>query len=61
MPHYGVSGFALATRDFEVDEELDLLADEEEEVCPACGTALTELLESDMLTLHCPLCDRLYH
>ncbi len=42
-----------------VDDELDLLLDEDQEVCPACGTDLVDF-EDDPFALHCPVCDRRY-
>jgi uncharacterized Zn finger protein (UPF0148 family) len=41
----------------ETDDELDLLAETEEDICPACGSLLIEH-EDDVLLLHCPVCDR---
>ncbi|HET7185273.1 MAG TPA: hypothetical protein VFI82_11355 [Terriglobales bacterium] len=45
--------------DVAVDGELDLLADEDQEVCPACGTQLVEF-DADPFALHCPVCDQRY-
>jgi hypothetical protein len=42
-------------RGTEVDDELDLLADEN--ICPTCGSFLLEC-EDDVLLLECPICDR---
>jgi uncharacterized Zn finger protein (UPF0148 family) len=36
-----------------------LLADEDQEVCPACGTQLVEF-DADPFALHCPVCDQRY-
>jgi transcription initiation factor IIE alpha subunit len=43
----------------EIDDELDLVVDEEQEVCPGCGAELVEL-DADPFALHCPVCDRHY-
>lgn len=40
-----------------IDDELDLLADSDETICPACGSLLVEEDDADLL-LHCPVCDR---
>ncbi len=42
-----------------VDDESDLLLDEEQDYCPACGTELVDF-EDDPFALHCPVCDRRY-
>jgi hypothetical protein len=45
--------------DVAVDDELDLLADEEQEFCPVCSAELIEF-DSDPFALHCPVCDFRY-
>jgi hypothetical protein len=50
---------AKGTSDVGVDDEVDLLADEEQEFCPACGAELVEF-DADPFALHCPVCDRRY-
>ena len=45
--------------DIAVDDEIDLLAEEEQEFCPACGAELVEF-DADPFALHCPVCDRRY-
>jgi hypothetical protein len=45
--------------DLDVDDETDLIADEEQEFCPGCGTELVEF-DADPFVLHCPVCDRRY-
>ena len=47
----------VAVAQVEIDDELDLLADPEEEICPACGSLLLEYEEDDLI-LQCPVCDR---
>jgi hypothetical protein len=43
-----------------VDDELDLLAgDEELEFCTNCGAELVEF-DADPFALHCPVCERRY-
>jgi alkyl hydroperoxide reductase subunit AhpC len=42
-----------------VDDELDLLAAEDQEFCPVCSTELVEF-DSDPFALHCPVCDYRY-
>ncbi len=41
----------------EVDDEVDLLAETEDDICPTCGSLLIED-DEDVLLLHCPVCDR---
>ncbi len=41
----------------EVDDEMDLLANAEEEICPTCGGPMIEY-EEDSFLLECPICDR---
>ncbi len=41
------------------DDETDLLLDEEQDYCPACGAELVDF-EEDSFALHCPVCDRRY-
>jgi hypothetical protein len=53
LAFYSVGNTAVA--DVEVDDETDLLAGEEQELCPDCGTELVGF-EEDPLTLHCPVC-----
>lgn len=50
---------AIAELDRETDDELDLLAETEEDVCPTCGGLLIEH-EHDVLLLHCPVCERAF-
>ena len=45
--------------DSRVDDETDLLADEDQEFCPACGAELVEF-DADPFALHCPVCERRY-
>jgi hypothetical protein len=45
--------------DVAVDDELDLLADGDQEFCPGCGAELVEF-DADPFALHCPSCDRRY-
>ena len=40
-----------------MDDELDLLAETEDDICPTCGSLLIEN-EADVLLLECPICDR---
>ena len=42
-----------------VDDELDLLAAEDQEFCPVCSAELVEF-DSDPFALHCPVCDYRY-
>lgn len=48
-----------STGDVAVDDELDLLAAEDEEFCPVCSAELVEF-DSDPFALHCPVCDYRY-
>jgi hypothetical protein len=48
---------AIAELDRETDDEIDLLAESEDEICPTCGGLLIEY-EDDVLLLECPVCDR---
>ena len=41
----------------EIDDEIDLLAETNEEICPTCGSLLIEKGEDSFL-LECPICDR---
>jgi hypothetical protein len=43
----------------EIDDELDLVAEEDQEFCPSCGAELVEF-DADPFALHCPVCDRRY-
>ena len=45
--------------DVAVDDELDLLAGEDQEFCPVCSAELVEF-DSDPFALHCPVCDYRY-
>jgi hypothetical protein len=45
--------------DLEIDDEIDLVADEEQEFCSGCGAELVEF-DADPFALHCPVCDRRY-
>ena len=45
--------------DVAVDDELDLLADEDQEFCPVCSAELVEF-DHDPFALHCPVCDHRY-
>ena len=45
--------------DVAVDDELDLLAAEDQEFCPVCSAELVEF-DSDPFALHCPVCDYRY-
>jgi hypothetical protein len=55
------SGSTVLTDLVEVDDETDLLADCEGDVCPACGSLLIEDEEDvDPLSLVCPVCDVLH-
>jgi hypothetical protein len=49
----------IALADVEVDDETDLLAGEEQELCPECGTELVGF-DQDPFALHCPVCDLSY-
>ncbi len=51
------SALAVSELDREVDDEIDLLADTEDDICPTCGSLLIEH-EDDVLLLLCPVCDR---
>lgn len=48
---------AISELEREVDDEVDLLAETEDDICPTCGSLLIED-EEDVLLLHCPVCDR---
>ncbi len=52
LAYLGVSELAR-----EVDDEVDLLAETEDDICPTCGSLLIED-DEDVLLLHCPVCDR---
>ena len=56
LAFYSVNNSAVAV---EEDDESDLLLDEDEEFCPACGTELVDFVD-DPYALHCPVCDRRY-
>jgi hypothetical protein len=51
--------YANDTADVVVDDELDLLANEDQEFCPLCSAELVEF-DDDPFALHCPACDRRY-
>ena len=56
LAFYAISN---SSTDVVVDDELDLLADEDQEFCPACGSELVEF-DADPFALHCPVCDWRY-
>lgn len=49
----------LSSSDVEIDDELDIVADVDQEFCPSCGAELVEF-DADPFALHCPVCDRRY-
>jgi len=52
------SGSTLVADVVEVDDEIDILADAECDVCPTCGSLLIEDEQDvDPLDLICPVCD----
>ncbi len=48
---------AVSELEREVDDEIDLLAETEDDICPTCGSLLLED-EEDVLLRQCPICDR---
>ena len=50
--------YANDATDVAVDDELDLMA-EDQEFCPLCSAELVEF-DYDPFALHCPVCDRRY-
>ena len=51
--------YSINSSAVEVDDETDLVADEEQDLCPDCGAELVDR-EDDPFALHCPACDRRY-
>lgn len=47
----------MGIAELEVDDEVDLLAETEDDICPTCGSLLMED-DEDVVLLHCPVCDR---
>ncbi len=47
---------AAELSEYAIDDEIDLLAANEEEICPICGTLLLEY-EEDSFELRCPICE----
>jgi hypothetical protein len=58
LAFYSMNNSAVAVEEQE-DDETDLLLDEDQEFCPACGSELVDF-EDDPYALHCPVCERRY-
>ena len=56
FPAHGMFTSASTVGNLVLDDETDLLAESEDEVCRTCGCLLVED-EADPLILFCPVCD----